>query len=284
VKSLVDNVASSKRFEVQKGLSVYVETSKHKILFDMGVKGGAFLHNAEKMGVNIANIDFAVISHGHYDHGGGLAEFLEANKTAKVFVHRRAFEKHSAIFKIFDIGLNSKLASNDRIVLTDGPKYEIDKNVVLFSGVTGTKFYPKENKRLLMYENGTTVPDNFAHEQNLLVTDDQSGTSLLLGGCAHSGIQNILDHAATLGLPTPTHVVSGFHLTSPLTGKGEDPKMVRELATSLLLSEAKFYTGHCTGVGSYEVLKEVMGDHIDYLSAGMELTLGANPPATASLL
>jgi 7,8-dihydropterin-6-yl-methyl-4-(beta-D-ribofuranosyl)aminobenzene 5'-phosphate synthase len=277
VKSLVDNAASSDKFECEHGLSVYIETSKHKILFDMGQNNGTFLRNAEKLGIDLSRVDFAVVSHGHFDHGGGLSSFLDLNKTAKVYVHRRAFEKHFIMKpdgSPFDIGLNDKLANHDRVVLVDQPKLELDKQVFLFSGVTGKKFYPADNKRLMMKsDDGSAVPDAFVHEQNLLVCDEPSGVRLLLGGCAHNGIQNILDRAAALGLPAPTHVVGGLHLTSPLLKVDEDPAIVRELASNLLTTKAKFYTGHCTGMGSYKVLKEAMGEYIDYLSSGMELEL-----------
>ncbi len=71
----------------------YIETNSHKILFDLG-KNGLFIENAEKMGVNISDIDIVVISHGHIDHGGALKLFLEKNNSAKVYIRDNAFDKH----------------------------------------------------------------------------------------------------------------------------------------------------------------------------------------------
>ena len=96
IKTLVENTAISKDFGSEHGLSLYIETKKHKILFDVGASE-LFLQNAKKLGVNIADVDFLVISHGHYDHGGGLKTFLKENTKAEVFLHRLAFEKHYAI-------------------------------------------------------------------------------------------------------------------------------------------------------------------------------------------
>ncbi len=79
IRSLVDNETTSEEFECEHGLSIYVETSRYKILFDMGQKNGVFVRNAVKLGIDLSKIDFAVVSHGHYDHGGGLKNFLEIN-------------------------------------------------------------------------------------------------------------------------------------------------------------------------------------------------------------
>src|SRR5574344_216468 len=120
IKTLVENTAISKDFGSEHGLSLYIETKKHKILFDVG-SSELFLQNAKKLDVNIADVDFLVISHGHYDHGGGLNTFLTENSKAEVFLHRLAFEKYYAIRpnnKFDYIGLNENLKENKQIVLT----------------------------------------------------------------------------------------------------------------------------------------------------------------------
>ena len=75
IKVLSENTAAAPEFKAEHGLSLFIETGDHKILFDTGA-GGVFLENAKKLGVDIAQADFAVISHGHYDHGGGVRQFL----------------------------------------------------------------------------------------------------------------------------------------------------------------------------------------------------------------
>lgn len=91
IKTLVENTSISKDFGSEHGLSLYIETKKHKILFDVGASE-LFLKNAKKLDVSIADVDFLVISHGHYDHGGGLKSFLHENTKVEVFLHRLAFE------------------------------------------------------------------------------------------------------------------------------------------------------------------------------------------------
>ena len=75
VTMLLDNIAADPRLVAEHGLSLYLETGDHKILFDAG-QSSAFAENAEKLGVDLREVDFAVLSHGHYDHGGGLERFL----------------------------------------------------------------------------------------------------------------------------------------------------------------------------------------------------------------
>ena len=91
--SLVDNISNKKGIGCEHGLSLYIETKEKKILFDTGASD-LFLENAQKLGVDINDIDYAVLSHGHYDHGGGLKRFLEVNSTAEVIMKREAFEKY----------------------------------------------------------------------------------------------------------------------------------------------------------------------------------------------
>ena len=90
---LLENTTESSKLKCKHGLSLYAETEKHKILFDMG-PNELFLKNAEALGVNIADIDIAVISHGHVDHCGGLKYFLEKNRKAKIYIRPQALEAH----------------------------------------------------------------------------------------------------------------------------------------------------------------------------------------------
>jgi 7,8-dihydropterin-6-yl-methyl-4-(beta-D-ribofuranosyl)aminobenzene 5'-phosphate synthase len=271
VRSLVDNETISEEFECEHGLSLYVETSRHKILFDMGQKSGVFARNALKLGIDLSKIDFAIVSHGHYDHGGGLKQFLELNDFAKVYVNRRAFGKYYAGTR--EIGLDESLMQHDRIIMVEDSNYEVCEGVEVFSGVSGRKFFPSNNARLLMADGMSVVPDSFLHEQNLVVRAGE--VSLLLGGCAHNGILNIIDHYHALGRPRLTHVVSGMHLHSNSQQTDEDPVLVQELAQCLLDTRAAFHTCHCTGAGPYKVLRAAMGEAISYLAAGGEVVIGA---------
>ena len=93
ITALVENTTKTEGFEAEHGLSLYIETNKHNIIFDMG-QSDLFLKNAGKLGINLENVDIAILSHGHYDHSGGLGAFLELNKIAPVYLSEFAFEHH----------------------------------------------------------------------------------------------------------------------------------------------------------------------------------------------
>ena len=87
IAALMENTAVSEEFVCSHGLSLYIETRGHRILFDMG-QDGRFLENAKKLGIDIAGVDLAILSHGHYDHGGGLRAFLETNSQALIHIQK----------------------------------------------------------------------------------------------------------------------------------------------------------------------------------------------------
>lgn len=271
IKTLVENTSISKDFGSEHGLSLYIETKKHKILFDVGASD-LFLQNAKKLDVSIADVDFLVISHGHYDHGGGLKSFLHENTKAEVFLHRLAFEKHYAVRKNdeFDfIGLDEDLKQNKQIILTSD-RFFINSGIQVFSNIIQRELRPKSNSGLLKEHKGQMIDDTFAHEQNLVVEED--GKTLLITGCAHNGIINILEHFHALKGRMPNYVIGGFHLSSR-TGGDEDSEMIDRIGKYLIGTKAKYYTCHCTGIEAYGSLKSAMGDSIDYLSAGSEIII-----------
>ena len=192
VKVLSENTASSEKLGSEHGLSLYIETGIHKILFDTGASG-LFAENAGKMGVDLTKVGLAVISHGHYDHGGGLKTFLGINSRAKVYLHQKAFEPHYANrpggAKAY-IGLDESLLPDERFVFC-GDRYTIDEKLELFSGVTAVRFAPSGNKDLFKKEGDAFFQEDFTHEQNLILSEN--GKTLLIAGCAHTGIVNIID-------------------------------------------------------------------------------------------
>ncbi len=92
ITALIENT-SARGLPTEHGLSLFVETAEHKFLFDMG-QTDLFARNAETLGIALSKVDFAVLSHGHYDHGGGLNTFLALNDHAPVYMSRYAFEPH----------------------------------------------------------------------------------------------------------------------------------------------------------------------------------------------
>ena len=107
--------------------------------------------------------------------------------------------------------------------------------------------------------------DTFNHEHNLIIKKDFG--DILICGCAHNGIKNILEHYKKLYNYYPKYVIGGFHLYSR-TGKTESTEEVVKLGKYLLSTGAMFYTGHCTGDEAYNTLKDVMKNKVDNIYSG----------------
>lgn len=261
---LIENTACSQGLDAQHGLSIYVETKKHKILFDTG-QSEHFIANAQKLGIDLKAVDLAVISHGHYDHGGGLAAFLAINSTAPVYISRGAFIPHVSASGQ-DIGLDPGLAASQRLVLVD-EGLVIDEELELLSAKTLHEYYPTDSCGLGMVVDGSIQPDDFGHEQYLLIHQEEQ--LVLLSGCSHKNILNIL-HA--LKPKHPDVVVGGFHLMG-LDPNGEDRFLLNTTAAVLANYNTRYYTCHCTGIEQYEYLKQAMEHRISYLSAGEQIII-----------
>jgi 7,8-dihydropterin-6-yl-methyl-4-(beta-D-ribofuranosyl)aminobenzene 5'-phosphate synthase len=272
VKVLSENTSISDELGHEHGLSLYIDTGDRKILFDTGASD-LFLDNGRKMQVNISDVDTAVISHGHYDHGGGLDYFLRDNSKAKVFLHHLAFGKQYALRSNGNmdyIGLNEALRQNSRLIFTAN-RLVMGNGLQLFSNILHNFPCPEANANLLTEVNGKKLPDMFFHEQNLIVRSE--GKTFLFTGCAHNGIENILERFRTLEGSMPDYAIGGLHLSSPSTPESNMPARIVELGRFLADTGVKFLTCHCTGIGPYNQLKKAMCDRIDYISAGMQLVL-----------
>jgi len=272
IKTLVENRAISEEFGTEHGLSLYIETAKHKLLFDVGASG-LFLENAKKLNVDIEDVDTVIISHGHYDHGGGLGAFLGVNSKAKIYVNQMAFgdiyaNRPGGVTEY--IGLDKDLIVNERFVLV-GDSLRLDYELELFSNVKGRKFFPSGNQDLLIKRGGQFVHDDFAHEQNLVISEGDK--KVLVAGCAHNGIVNIVEHMAAVLEESPTYVIGGFHLHNRTAERSESKETVRTIGEYLKNTRAKYYTCHCTGIEAYQWLKDVMDGQIEYLATGSQLNL-----------
>ena len=248
---LMENTSTCDDFLCEHGLSFFIETSKHKILFDMGQSDG-FIENANKLGLDLGMVDIAIISHGHYDHGGGLKSFLEVNSIAPIYVSRHAFLPHYNGTQKY-IGLDSSLKDNKRIIFTDDT-INIDTGITIFNTNQRKNKFDLGSFGLTVLKNCEYLPDDFCHEQYLLIEENHN--RILFSGCSHRGILNIAD------LYLADTIVGGFHFSKlPLDST------LDSYAKYLDSFDTKYYTCHCTGVTQYEYMKKQM-KNLSYISSG----------------
>lgn len=262
ISALVEN-RSTGELKPKHGLSLYVETEKHKILFDVGPDNTLF-ENAEKCNIDLTEIDTVIISHGHRDHGGALEKFLETNSKAKIYIQRKAFDKHynKFLFLKIDIGLKSLSKDYEQIILLDGD-YKIDDELSVFTVKGENKCYSPAND--VLYEG--KHQDEFLHEQNLIIKGKKTA---LIMGCGHKGIVNIMEKAWE---HKPEICIGGYHLYNPMTKESASPELLAEIAEELnKYKDTQFYTCHCTGEVAYETLSKLMSN-LSYLSCGETITV-----------
>ena len=271
--TLLENGACDAALGSAHGLSLYIETPKHRILFDMG-PDEQFLSNAEKLGVDLREVDLAILSHGHYDHGGGLEAFCKRNPTAKIYLRKGAFGEYVALEEdesLRYIGLDPALQKYaDRLVFTD-ESLRLDEELLLFSDVPDTYGALSASGKLKERQGENLLQDRFLHEQDLLITAE--GKTVLVSGCSHRGIVNILRSARALASGEIDDMIGGFHLFQLEEGDPAADRLIEMIGTALLAGETVYYTGHCTGDYAYEKLNSILGGRLHRVMGGTELEL-----------
>jgi len=279
IKVLVENTTrkDSQGLKAQHGMSLYLETQGSKVLFDTG-QDHFFLDNAQKLGVNLEEVDFLVISHGHYDHGGGLECFLQKNSRSKVFLSRhclRPFYAQKSSREMKFIGLSSDVFSRhqDRFVFIPAGEtfFQIMPNLVLLANTRFDGFIPQGNEILLKKEQDAYRPDDFKHELMLVALEPEG--DVVFTGCSHGGVTNMLySYRDKYPFRPFKALFGGFHLMDPLKGVMREPEdVVLELAEeigSFYLEQV--FTGHCTGEEAFGLLSQKLGSVVQRFCTGDE--------------
>lgn len=267
-KFLVENKTEHSGMLAEHGLSIYIEADGKKILFDAGATD-IVVHNAKVMGVELKDVDLAVVSHGHYDHTGGFPAFCALNDKAKIYLHKNGFrdsygfrggkpeDETSGI--IWTDEQKEALAS--RITFTDGP-VDITENICITGTVPYTEgtnitenFYYKD-------EEGQWQKDDMSHEQCLVVRQPEG--LYIFSGCSHRGVISALEAGKSMFPGERVAVlVAGMHLYS---ASAEDRKYVVDQLVAEGLD--KVMPVHCTGIKAICDLKTKLGDACIVATAG----------------
>jgi 7,8-dihydropterin-6-yl-methyl-4-(beta-D-ribofuranosyl)aminobenzene 5'-phosphate synthase len=234
-----------------------------------------FVRNAEVLGVDLSDVNYVFISHGHNDHTGGLRYFLECNQRARIIISPDAISGkfYSKRGNLHSITTAWPEEIKDRLITVEKTS-EIADGLYVIAHIPQIYSMPKGNQNLFVQdEKGNYVPDDFRHELALYAD------GLLFTGCAHNGLENIL-----AACPWQVHtVVGGFHLLDShelpeqqepsRDGSRRSQSEEELLALAQRLKDqyplTQFYTSHCTGDRVFEIMKGVMGEQLHSFRCGI---------------
>ena len=253
---LSDNRSDNNALATEHGLSILLETDKHRILLDTGASD-VFIRNAEKIGIDLSTVDYVFISHGHSDHAGGLKHLLEINKKAKIIVSPDALKGRFFSKRRYFHSITTEWPEipQERL-LTVEHNESISDDFFILAHIPQIHPMPEGNQHLFVQEAEAYVNDDFRHELALYVD------GLLFTGCAHSGLENIL---SACPYPVKT-VVGGFHLLDGHESEAALTQLAKRLTERY--PQTQFFTSHCTGDNVYEIMKSTMGEQLQSFRCG----------------
>lgn len=277
IKVLVENTDND-CFKGEHGLCLYVEYNGKNYLIDSGASP-LFMENAEKLGVDLNNVDVAILSHAHYDHSGGYEAFFEINDHAKVILQEasknRQYYKIAGPLKKY-IGIPNGILErySDRFHYVDGST-KIDEGIYAVGHSSEGIIERAMHTHMCVVVDGKTKYDDFKHEQTIVF--EQEDGLVCFNSCSHSGVDiAIAEVKKAFPEKKIKAYLGGFHMMG-MTGVSSCSYRKEEVVSTakelLEMTDATFYSGHCTGVIAYEWLSEVLGDKLVAFKSGMEIDI-----------
>jgi len=279
IVALIENTSASEKLKVEHGISLYVENSGVRYLIDTGASD-KIGYNAKRLGIDLNSIAAVMISHNNYAHTGGLDELFKQNKDIMVYAKKACLNDYYLKQSLVRVHMN-KLSyiyeeHPDNFIFYNSFQ-QIDTGFFAMSNEhPDTSFYCEDNN-LYMKRDGKTVHDDFSHESFFVLfpENDRSVGMVIISCCSLCGITNIIKTAIKRfpGVPIIS-VIGGFHFMGSSTKKlscsiDHLEKTVNEIMT---IDTGTIYTFHCTGMTGYGIMKQKLGDRLQYLQTGEELT------------
>ena len=265
---VVDNIAGN-NLKGEWGLAILVEYGDKKILVDSGASS-LFAKNMEKMGLDIKDVDYAILSHAHYDHSDCMPAFFKNNTKAKFYLRETSGEdcySKKLFFHVY-IGILKNVMSkySDRIEIVSGD-YKLTDGVYLIPHKTANLDKIGEREKMYRKTDKGWVADDFSHEQSLVLDTDKG--LVIINSCSHGGAVNIINEIRQTFPDKHVYgLIGGFHLFN------KTEQEVNEVAKNIKDTEIEYVcTGHCTGDKAYQILKEQLGDHLQQLHTGLEIVI-----------
>ena len=268
ITTLSENTAGRGDFLGEWGLSILVETEETTVLLDTG-KGFSMGYNADTLGIDTGKIDRIVLSHGHFDHTGGLRELLRRmRKKVEVIAHpdvwqpkyaRREGEPDRFIGIPFQ---RDELKSLGAAFQISSQPVHIAKEVMTTGEIPMVNSFEEVDSALFVKEGSAWKPDQVMDDQALIVKTKQGLTVIL--GCAHRGMINTLYHAKHIAGDEKIYaVIGGSHLIS-----ASEERLWQTIAALKELGVQKLGLCHCTDLPAASVLAQEFGDKFFFNKAG----------------
>jgi len=262
VTTLVENAVaqSGQALLAEHGLSFYIEAGDRKILFDTG-QNLAISNNARVLGIDLNQIDTVVLSHGHYDHSGGLQSILASNKNFTLHGHPDVFspkvKKTNGNYKYIGIPVEKNNFVNSGISLQlNRDPVEIAPGLMTSGEIALENDFEVGEPMFFLKQEDQVIHDTLADDQALIL-DTAKGVVVLLG-CSHRGVINTLKHVAQLKGNSKIHaILGGLHL-----GKASDGKLAKIIDHLREFDLDMIGVGHCTGPRAFLALANEFEDRV----------------------
>ncbi|MDD5222608.1 MAG: MBL fold metallo-hydrolase [bacterium] len=257
---LVENCAGQATLLLgEHGFSALVETDGYRLLFDTGL-GNAILHNVEALGINLSGINAVALSHGHYDHTGGLPQVLPKTGRVPVYLGAGAFAPKYALVPGGEerwIGMpepQTKLEEKGADFRILEKPIEIHPEIILTGPIPRITDFESVEPMLMVEKEGEKVPDSIPEDQAVILRGENGIT--VLTGCAHAGIVNTLKYVQKITGANKIHsLIGGTHLLFAFEERMEKTVVaLREMGVVVLAPS------HCTGFRATAELHRRAGD------------------------
>jgi len=247
ITTLVENTAAGRDILGEHGLSFWIETDTHRVLFDTGQTSDVLMHNAERLGIDLATADAIVLSHGHFDHTGGLDAVLGRAERPRLLLHpgalQRRFSRHGD-GSMHDVGIPPHLTAER---LGDAANVLwTERETTIVPGLLVTGAIPRDTAYedtggAFYLDEACTRPDPIDDDQAVFF-ETECATVIVLG-CAHAGVINTVRHVKQITGDRPVHtIIGGMHLVH-----ASAERMDRTVGALRDLNVKQISPTHCTG-------------------------------------
>jgi len=250
-----------------------------RLLFDAGLSVDGLAHNLHALQVSLADVEGIVMSHGHFDHVGGLHGLAKEHGTPRVpmLLHPDFWLRRRARFPAgaFELPVPSKSAvqgAGFEIVEQRQPSLLLDNSVLITGEVDRTTDFEKGFAIHEAWRDGDWTPDPLIFDDQALIANVRGKGLVVLTGCGHAGIVNIVRYAKKLtGVDEVAAIVGGFHLGGPLFA----PILPQTVEALAAFSPGMIVPGHCTGFEAVRAISLAMPDAFVVNSVGTRFVVAA---------